>query len=80
MDVQMQLRDWMVDAELFNVDVCVARDVFLTLSRFLEAHWHEPQRLWACLGLLSKIVNNVVQCANSLDKFRYRGACLFTTR
>ena len=49
--------------------------------QMLTANWHQASELWECVGLLARLVNNVVSCRNSVEKFRRAGrvrvfACL----
>ena len=43
------------------------------MRRLLDQNWYCPAELWECVGLLARIVNNVVQCGNSVDKYRWGG-------
>mmetsp|Transcript_19998 Transcript_19998/g.50749 ORF Transcript_19998/g.50749 Transcript_19998/m.50749 type:complete len:362 (-) Transcript_19998:94-1179(-) len=63
-------KEWLVDSELFGVDVTVARTVFRQLSFMFDTHWAVPDALWECLGLLSKLIGNVTGCNNTVDKYR----------
>lgn len=31
----------------------------------------QPEQLWGAIGILAKLVNNIVQCGNALEKYRY---------
>mmetsp|Transcript_8652 Transcript_8652/g.14914 ORF Transcript_8652/g.14914 Transcript_8652/m.14914 type:complete len:355 (-) Transcript_8652:285-1349(-) len=66
----VQLREWMMDAELYTVDIQVARALFRSMQQLLDTNWAVPRELWSCVALLAKIVGNISGCGNSNPKFR----------
>mmetsp|Transcript_34016 Transcript_34016/g.75413 ORF Transcript_34016/g.75413 Transcript_34016/m.75413 type:complete len:366 (+) Transcript_34016:194-1291(+) len=68
---QVLLREWMLDADLYRIDVTLARDTTMVLLRMMDGSWHRAEALWGAVELMSRVVGNVVQCGNSVEKYRH---------
>ncbi|KAL6758647.1 hypothetical protein V8C86DRAFT_2592931 [Haematococcus lacustris] len=66
----VQLREWVLDADMYQVDITLACGAFKAVHLLLEGHWHNPDKLWQCMALLARLVGNVAGCQNSQEKFR----------
>ncbi|GFH17886.1 ZZ-type domain-containing protein [Haematococcus lacustris] len=62
--------EWVLDADLYQVDITLACGAFKAVHLLLEGHWHNPDKLWQCMALLARLVGNVSGCQNSQEKFR----------
>ncbi|GFH12366.1 ZZ-type domain-containing protein, partial [Haematococcus lacustris] len=67
---RVQLREWVLDADMYQVDITLACGAFKAVHLLLEGHWHNPDKLWQCMALLARLVGNVAGCQNSQEKFR----------
>lgn len=66
----IQFNQWCLDAHIFHVPVTVARRIFDLLHTACNQLWHLPDQLYGALTLLETLTRNVIQCRNSIEKYR----------
>ena len=67
---KMKLIEWLVDVDLYRVTIKQARALMEMLLSLMNQHHHEPDRLWACLNMLAKLMGNISSCNNTIEKYR----------
>ncbi|GLC43167.1 hypothetical protein PLESTB_000856000 [Pleodorina starrii] len=67
---QLQLTEWLLDASISGQDVAVCRRLLSALLWAVQANAHKGEALWSALGLLGRLTANIVDCGNTVDKYR----------
>ncbi|PRW57772.1 UBA UBX kDa [Chlorella sorokiniana] len=63
-----KFREWALDSQLYGISLRLARDVYQTLDAFLTRH--APEVVFKALAVLAKLVGNVADCGNTIERFR----------
>lgn len=63
-----KFREWSLDSQLYGIPLRLARDLYETLDAFLARH--PPEVVFGALAVLARLVCNVADCGNSLERFR----------
>uniref|UniRef100_A0A7S3VHH8 WW domain-containing protein n=2 Tax=Dunaliella tertiolecta TaxID=3047 RepID=A0A7S3VHH8_DUNTE len=67
---QLQLQDWMLDSEMYGLNIVAAATICRRMQELLYDSWAAPGPLWKGVALLARLMCNVVACSNGIDKYR----------
>ncbi|KAL4433926.1 hypothetical protein ABPG75_000367 [Micractinium tetrahymenae] len=63
-----KFQEWALDSQLYGIPLRLARDIYETLDAFLTCH--PPEVVYKALAVLARLISNVADCGNSVEKFR----------
>ncbi|PNW79881.1 hypothetical protein CHLRE_08g370350v5 [Chlamydomonas reinhardtii] len=67
---QLQLSEWLLDASISGLDVGACRKLLSALLWAVQTNAYKGEYLWTALGLLGRLTANIVDCGNTLEKYR----------
>ncbi|GFR44009.1 hypothetical protein Agub_g5155 [Astrephomene gubernaculifera] len=70
MPPQLQLSEWLLDAATSGLDVRRCRKLHAALLFAINSNAHKGMALWRAAELLSRLTANIVNCGNTVEKYR----------
>ncbi|PNH01715.1 hypothetical protein TSOC_012373 [Tetrabaena socialis] len=66
----LQLSEWLLDAAVSGLDLATCRKLLSAVMWAVESNAWKGAAVWQAVAVLARLTANIVDCSNSLDKYR----------